>query len=74
LSAILQRARIAQREEALVVGFLKRLAAVAAAILLVSLAALLWKGGPAPNGDSDVEWRDDVMETVLSDVPEEEEP
>jgi hypothetical protein len=40
----------------------------------VSLAALLWKGGPPPAGDPDVEWRDNVMETVLSDVPVEEEP
>ncbi len=74
LSAILQRARIAQREEAVVVGFLQRLAAVAAAILLVSLAALLWKGGSNAAGDPDAGWRDNVMQIVLSDAPVEEAP
>ena len=74
LSAILQRVRTAQREEAVVVGFLQRLAAVAAAILLVSLTALLWKGGPNASSDPEVEWRDNVMEIVLSDAPVEEAP
>jgi anti-sigma factor RsiW len=74
LSTILQRVRTAQREEAVVVGFLQRLAAVAAAILVVSLAALLWKSGPNAPGDPDVAWRDNVMEIVLSDAPAEEAP
>ena len=69
LAVILQRVRIARREEAVVVGFLKRLTAVAAAVLLVSLGALLWKGVSNAAGDPDVEWRDDVMEIVLSNSP-----